>query len=120
MVQSLHLLSRENCWCSTIRGKTPTFSPSIAATAEQSGGRIAQSSSIGWSTPVHWRHDGIDEIVVLGGDFKPNQRLMAYNLADWSGAMVGGRTAAVREEYAGHRRRFAVSGRAGHHHGTSG
>ncbi len=36
----------------------------------------------GWSTPVHWRHDGIDEIVVLGGDFKPNQRLMAYNLSD--------------------------------------
>jgi outer membrane protein assembly factor BamB len=36
----------------------------------------------GWSTPVHWRHDGIDEIVVLGGDFEPNQRLMAYNLAD--------------------------------------
>jgi outer membrane protein assembly factor BamB len=36
----------------------------------------------GWSTPVHWRHNGIDEIVVLGGDFKPNQRLMAYNLAD--------------------------------------
>jgi outer membrane protein assembly factor BamB len=36
----------------------------------------------GWSTPVHWRHDGSDEIVVLGGDFKPNQRLMAYNLAD--------------------------------------
>ena len=31
---------------------------------------------------MHWRHDGIDEIVVLGGDFKPNQRLMAYNLAD--------------------------------------
>jgi outer membrane protein assembly factor BamB len=36
----------------------------------------------GWSTPVRWRHDGIDEIVVLGGDFKPNQRLMAYALAD--------------------------------------
>ena len=36
----------------------------------------------GWSTPVHWPHDGVDEIVVLGGDFKPNQRLMAYNLAD--------------------------------------
>jgi outer membrane protein assembly factor BamB len=36
----------------------------------------------GWSTPVHWRHDGIDEIVVLGGDFKPDQRLMAYNLVD--------------------------------------
>jgi outer membrane protein assembly factor BamB len=36
----------------------------------------------GWSTPVYWRHDGIDEIVVLGGDFGPNQRLMAYNLAD--------------------------------------
>jgi outer membrane protein assembly factor BamB len=36
----------------------------------------------GWSTPLHWRHDGIDEIVVLGGDFKPNQRLMAYNLSD--------------------------------------
>ena len=35
----------------------------------------------GWSTPVHWRHDGIDEIVVLGGDFKPNQRLMSYDLA---------------------------------------
>jgi outer membrane protein assembly factor BamB len=36
----------------------------------------------GWSTPVHWRHDGIDEILVLGGDFRPNQRLMAYNLSD--------------------------------------
>jgi outer membrane protein assembly factor BamB len=36
----------------------------------------------GWSTPVHWRHEGTDEIVVLGGDFEPNQRLMAYNLAD--------------------------------------
>src|SRR6516162_6283084 len=35
----------------------------------------------GWSTPVHWRHDEIDEIVVLGGDFEPNQRLMAYDLA---------------------------------------
>lgn len=34
----------------------------------------------GWSTPVHWRHDGMDEIVVLGGDFEPNQRLMAYDL----------------------------------------
>jgi outer membrane protein assembly factor BamB len=36
----------------------------------------------GWSTPVYWRHDGLDEIVVLGGDFGPNQRLMVYNLAD--------------------------------------
>src|SRR5205809_243001 len=36
----------------------------------------------GWSTPVYWRHDGVDEIVVLGGDFGPNQRLMAYDLAD--------------------------------------
>jgi outer membrane protein assembly factor BamB len=36
----------------------------------------------GWSTPVLWRHDGIDEIVVLGGDFQPDHRLMAYNLAD--------------------------------------
>jgi outer membrane protein assembly factor BamB len=36
----------------------------------------------GWSTPVHWRHDGIEEILVLGGDFEPNQRLMAYNLGD--------------------------------------
>ncbi len=36
----------------------------------------------GWSTPVYWRHDGVDEIVVLGGDFQPGQRLMAYNLAD--------------------------------------
>ena len=36
----------------------------------------------GWSTPVHWLHDGVDEILVLGGDFKPNQRLVAYNLAD--------------------------------------
>src|SRR5436190_9060288 len=35
----------------------------------------------GWSTPVHWRHDGIDELVVLGGDFEPNQRLMAYDIA---------------------------------------
>jgi outer membrane protein assembly factor BamB len=39
------------------------------------------SFRFGWSTPVHWRHDGIDEIVVLGGDFEPNQRLMAYDLA---------------------------------------
>jgi len=30
---------------------------------------------------VHWRHDWIDEILVQGGDFKPNQRLMAYDLA---------------------------------------
>ena len=36
----------------------------------------------GWSTPVYWRHDGVEEIAVLGGDFQPNQRLMAYNLAD--------------------------------------
>jgi len=36
----------------------------------------------GWSTPVYWRHEGIDEIVVLGGDFNPDQRLMAYNLSD--------------------------------------
>jgi len=36
----------------------------------------------GWSTPVHWRHDGLDEILVLGGDFEPNQRLMAYDLAN--------------------------------------
>jgi len=36
----------------------------------------------GWSTPVYWRHDGVDEIAVLGGDFQPNQRLMAYNLGD--------------------------------------
>ena len=36
----------------------------------------------GWSTPVYWRHDGVDEIAVLGGDFQPNQRLIAYNLAD--------------------------------------
>jgi outer membrane protein assembly factor BamB len=41
-----------------------------------------KKTPFGWSTPVHWRHDGIDEIVVLGGDFQPNQRLMAYNLAD--------------------------------------
>jgi outer membrane protein assembly factor BamB len=46
----------------------------------------------GWSTPVHWRHDGVDEIVVLGGDFEPDQRLMAYNLADgaerwWAGGL---------------------------------
>jgi outer membrane protein assembly factor BamB len=31
---------------------------------------------------VHWRHDGTDEIVVLGGDFNRDQRLMAYNLAN--------------------------------------
>ncbi len=36
----------------------------------------------GWSTPVYWQHDRISEIVVLGGDFGPNQRLMAYDLAD--------------------------------------
>ena len=36
----------------------------------------------GWSTPVYWRHDGIEEIVVLGGDFGPNQRLIAYNPVD--------------------------------------
>src|SRR5205823_2339864 len=39
------------------------------------------SFQYGWSTPVHWRHDGIDEILVQGGDFEPNQRLMAYDLA---------------------------------------
>jgi outer membrane protein assembly factor BamB len=31
---------------------------------------------------VLWRNGGAGEIVVLGGDFKPNQRLIAYNLAD--------------------------------------
>jgi outer membrane protein assembly factor BamB len=36
----------------------------------------------GWSTPVHWRREGTDEILVQGGDFKPNQRLMAYGLAN--------------------------------------
>jgi outer membrane protein assembly factor BamB len=36
----------------------------------------------GWSTPVHWQHDEVDEIVVLGGDFQPGQRLMAYNVVD--------------------------------------
>jgi outer membrane protein assembly factor BamB len=35
----------------------------------------------GWSTPMRWRHDGVDEILVLGGDFEPDQRLMAYDLA---------------------------------------
>ncbi|HTT65555.1 MAG TPA: PQQ-binding-like beta-propeller repeat protein [Bryobacteraceae bacterium] len=40
------------------------------------------SYQYGWSTPVYWHHDGIDEIAVLGGDFQPNQRLMVYNLAD--------------------------------------
>src|SRR5437762_7325901 len=39
------------------------------------------SFQYGWSTPVQWRHDGIDEILVQGGDFEPNQRLMAYDLA---------------------------------------
>src|SRR5215470_16958071 len=39
------------------------------------------SFQYGWSTPVYWRHDGIDELVVLGGDFGPNQRLIAYDLA---------------------------------------
>jgi outer membrane protein assembly factor BamB len=36
----------------------------------------------GWSTPVRWQHEAVDEILVLGGDFEPNQRLMAYNLTD--------------------------------------
>jgi outer membrane protein assembly factor BamB len=39
------------------------------------------SFQYGWSTPVHWRHDGLDEILVLGGDFERNQRLMAYDRA---------------------------------------
>ena len=39
------------------------------------------SFQYGWSTPVQWRHEGIDEILVQGGDFEPNQRLMAYDLA---------------------------------------
>jgi len=72
----------------------------------------------GWSTPMHWRHDGLDEIVVLGGDFTPNQRLMAYNLSDPSGTLVGRRAAARREKYAGYRGRFAVSRRTGHHLGA--
>ena len=61
----------------------------------------------GWSTPVHWRHDGVDEILVLGGDFKPNQRLMAYNLADGSERWWKG-TAAVRKEHTSHRRRVTI------------
>jgi outer membrane protein assembly factor BamB len=36
----------------------------------------------GWSTPVHWRREGADEILVQGGDFKPNQRLMVYDVAN--------------------------------------
>ena len=45
-------------------------------------GRRPLEVSIWMLAPVNWQHDGIDEIVVLGGDFEPNQRLMAYNLAD--------------------------------------
>lgn len=49
-------------------------------------GRIAWKTDrslfqFGWSTPVRWRRDGADEILVQGGDFKPNQRVMAYDLA---------------------------------------
>ena len=42
----LHLLSRENCWCSTIRAKTPTCLASIAATAEPSGKRTVRCFSM--------------------------------------------------------------------------
>ena len=35
----------------------------------------------GWSTPVLWEHERGREILVLGGDFKRNQRLVAYDLA---------------------------------------
>jgi outer membrane protein assembly factor BamB len=58
----------------------------------------------GWSTPIYWRHDGIDEIAVLGGDFRPNQRLMTYNLRDgaerwWVGGLppCGKSTPAIGE-----------------------
>ena len=80
--QSPPRLLRATCWCSTIRVKTLTCSPSIAATARPSGRTDRSRFQYGWSTPVYWRHDGSDEILVLGGDFGPNQRLMAYDLAD--------------------------------------
>ena len=64
----------------------------------------------------HWRHDGIDEIVVLGGDFKPNQRLMAYNLSDGAERWwVGGLPPSGKST--SHWRWSAVSGRAGHYSG---
>jgi hypothetical protein len=69
MARSLHRSSPVNSSCSIIKGKTPTCSPSIDATAKQSGKTDRSKFQYGWSTPVHWRHDGIDEIVVLGGDF---------------------------------------------------
>ena len=41
----LHQSSRANCWCSTIKGKTPTCSASIAVTAERSGRRTVRCFS---------------------------------------------------------------------------
>src|SRR5712692_8537234 len=45
MARSLHRLWLVNCWCSTIKGKTPTCSASIAATAGQSGRQTAHCFS---------------------------------------------------------------------------
>jgi hypothetical protein len=42
----------------------------------------------GWSTPVHWRHDGIDEIVVLGGT--SNQISVSWPTASRMARSAGG------------------------------
>src|SRR5215831_3363786 len=41
----------ENCWCSTIKGKTPTCWPPIVGTAGQSGKRTARSFSMAGRLP---------------------------------------------------------------------
>ena len=51
MARSLHRLSPANCWCSTIKGKTPTCSASIAATAGPSGRRTARCFSTDGQLP---------------------------------------------------------------------
>ena len=47
------------------------------ATGETAWKKERLSFQRGWSTPVHVRHDGIDQVVVLGG-----RRLVAYDLKD--------------------------------------
>ena len=53
------------------------FDPDTAALARSAGSSAPFEIAERDDLPRH-----VDLIVVLGGDFKPNQRLMAYNLAD--------------------------------------
>jgi outer membrane protein assembly factor BamB len=74
----------------------------------------------GWSTPVHWRHDGIDEIVVPGRRLQAESASHGLQSRGWGRAMVGRWIATMREKHTGSRRRAAVFRGPGHHHGAGG